>query len=71
MYSKLTEASCFERFARQMAALRALLTLTTSVLCAMSASAYMFDSPGNIVLTAVTAALRAGISRLRSIPALA
>ena len=70
MYSKLTEASCFERFARQMAALRALLTLAI-ILCAVSASAYMFDSPVDIVLSAVTTALQAGISRLRSIPALA
>jgi hypothetical protein len=31
----------------------------------------MFDSPVDIVLTAVTTALQAGISRLRSIPALA
>jgi hypothetical protein len=69
MDRKLSQASCFERFAQQMAALRTLLTL--AIICALSASAYMFDSPVEIVLTAVTTALQAGISRLKSIPALA
>jgi hypothetical protein len=68
MDRKPTQASCFEQIAQQMAALRALLTLAI-ILCAVSASAYMFDSPVDIVLTAVTTALQAGISRLRSIPA--
>jgi hypothetical protein len=67
MDRKLTRASCFEQIAQQMAALRALSTHAI-VLCAVSASAKMFDSPVDIVLTAVMTALQAGISRLRSIP---
>jgi hypothetical protein len=70
MHSQLTETSCFDRFVRGLTVLRGLFALTI-ILCAATASAFMFDSPGNIVLTGVMAVLRAGISRLRSIPTLA